>query len=84
MKTLLSHFKQNDIPQKENPLVKLPFIFPFDNFYFPKDLKISLSNVAKVDLYPRFHDKFSVNSGPRETASVSIRKKLKVRSFFFF
>lgn len=32
----LSHFKQNDVPQKANPPVEFPFFY---DFYFPKYLK---------------------------------------------
>lgn len=53
--------------------------FLFEGFYFPKDLKISLSKVAEVDLYLRLQGKLSVNGESTKIAiPLSNLKKLKV------
>lgn len=41
----VSHFKQNDVPQRENPLIEFPCL---DDFYFPKYLKAHRQRLRRL------------------------------------
>lgn len=62
-----SHFKQNDVPRRENLLLEIPFT---DDFYFPKDLK---SHHQKLQQLIYIQDCKTVFSGSTEAISLHYR-----------